>query len=350
MTTTNNQPTNKKKYTKETFYVGATVRQTEHWIACDDLDARTLGTYILLKGMANRTDAAAVYNIIPMSLTALALKLGYSQKVFREIYKTLYEFGLIEFVEFKDKKYKGNKMVNIVINDAPYGNDELLNKPYERLRSYTDYTAANASSKGKGGRPKKELVAVQESDAPSSGVVFDENSVVPSKEHTVVTSGEHESFINKSNHLSKNPLKSFVNKQRVNNSPDTPVEKEFTEQQIENIFRSKVQDSAFRHYPKMRNERKMTKPGFIALVDQFVTETIRDGRHMGINNLDKYVDGFFKRVQGHHNYQMTLAANHVETIESSYSISMDRTQGTSLPSGDVPTMEELEELLAGLAG
>lgn len=254
--------------------------------------------HMKLQTMVDRRDARYADNHIPMSINTLVEKLGISKKIWYKVAKLYYEFGLIDFITYEDSNNEGTKPINVIVYPYPEGKASNGMQPLAKLRDWNDYKEAASGSQGKGGRPKKDT------NTHSGGVSHGEQGGVSVEKQGGVSPEKHNNSSKDLNNSSKdlsNSSNSFVNKQEVNSSPN-----ELSEDQIKKIFSDKVQDSAFRHYPEMRNEYKMTKPGFIALVDQFINETVRDGRHMEINDLHKYVDGFFANVRGHRAYRERL--------------------------------------------
>lgn len=263
--------------------------------------------HMKLQTMVDRRTERYADNHIPMSINTLCEKLGISKKIWYKVAKMYYEFGLIDFITYEDSKNEGTKPINVIVYPYPEGKAANGMQPLTKLRDWDEYKTAASGSQGKGGRPKKDT------NEHSGGVSHGEQGGVSVEKQGGVPSEKHNNSSKDLNNSSKdlsNSSNSFVNKQGVNNSTN-----ELSEDQIKKIFSEKVHETAFRHYPKMRTEYKMTKPGFIALVDQFINETIRDGRHMGINDLHKYVDGFFANVRGHRAYSDSF---NTESVPSAF--------------------------------
>ncbi|MFJ5625623.1 hypothetical protein ACIQD3_23775 [Peribacillus loiseleuriae] len=91
---------------------------------------------------------------IPMSMDKVAEKLGINKStLYRTIIPVLWEYGLIDLIEYEDSKRKTQKPVNIIPYDYPQNNKELETKPLEKCRDWKkDYNTQATFYGRKGGR------------------------------------------------------------------------------------------------------------------------------------------------------------------------------------------------------
>lgn len=92
---------------------------------------------------------------IPMSLEKTWEKLGLSKTTFYRKIKPLWEYGLIDFIEYESER-KSQKPKNIIVYDYPFNE---FGKQVEPLKKVRDWKKDNANvsvvSGAKGGRPKR---------------------------------------------------------------------------------------------------------------------------------------------------------------------------------------------------
>lgn len=131
-----------------------------HFIAADDwmnkLGNEEFCTWLKFHTWVDRKDANREYDKIPMSLEASWEKLGISKSKFYRIIKPLWEFGLIDIVEYEESKRTGQKPKNIIVYEYPFHDEDRLFKPLEKLRDWTKDFNSKSKEAGKiGGRPRK---------------------------------------------------------------------------------------------------------------------------------------------------------------------------------------------------
>lgn len=240
------------------------------------LSDEILSVYMTLKTYVNRSASAWTKNVVPWPLNKLAKELEMSEYKFRKIYSKLYEYGLVDIVAYEESHIKGNKPRNLVIHDFPQ------DRPFEKVRSYEDFVAEDASSKGKGGRPVQAKTV--------------DTQVVKKTQPGVVEKTELELINNKSIHK-KDSLKSFVNKSVDNSNSETLIENDLKDSQDK--FRSEVMAIAYDYYFEFRQKYRMTKDGFIRLFTKFAEEKIEDGSYKTIRNLKAYMNGVVGNIEGH---------------------------------------------------
>lgn len=96
-------------------------------------------------------------DVIPSSLTKVMKRLGMGRKKFyNSVIKPLWNYGLIDLVEYDDSSQKGTKPINIVVYEYPQNNIFLATKKLEKIRDYDlDYNSESRGFAKTGGRPKK---------------------------------------------------------------------------------------------------------------------------------------------------------------------------------------------------
>lgn len=242
------------------------------------LSDEILSVYMTLKTYVNRSASAWTKNVVPWPLNKLAKELEMSEYKFRKVYSKLYEYGLVDIVAYEDSHIKGNKPRNLVIHDFPQ------DRPFEKIRSYEDFVAEDASSKGKGGRPVQPKTT--------------DTQVVKSTQLGVVKETQLE-LINNNLIPKKDSLKSFVNKPVDNSDVNTSNENDSKDK-----FRSEVMDIVQDIcYFEFRQKYRMTKDGFIRLFTKFIDEKIEDGSYKSIRNLKAYMVGVVANIESHKFYR-----------------------------------------------
>ncbi|MDX1806658.1 MAG: hypothetical protein R3267_06510, partial [Paenisporosarcina sp.] len=93
---------------------------------------------------------------VPRSMESLAELLNMSKStLYRSIIKPLWNFGLIDLVEWKGQQKLGTKCINVLVYPYPQNNKNLENQPLKQIRNYeTDYNSTSRLFALNGGRPK----------------------------------------------------------------------------------------------------------------------------------------------------------------------------------------------------
>lgn len=135
------------KDTKKAFFIKPTKKRNElrlpqgYYIVTDDwlgkIGYKAYCHWLIFHTWVDRSDATKECDSIPMSLEAVATKLGVTKKT---LYTTtiipLWEYGLIDTIEYEGSNRKANKPRNIVVFEYPQNNKELETKPLEKVRDW----------------------------------------------------------------------------------------------------------------------------------------------------------------------------------------------------------------------
>ncbi|MBU8732515.1 hypothetical protein KM915_20925 [Cytobacillus oceanisediminis] len=140
---------------------------TLHFIVADDwinkLGEKTFCYWIKLLTLVDRTDEAkSKYGntfTVPRSLEDLYEKVFKMSKstFYRNVIHPLWNYGLIDIVEWEDSYKLGQKPMNIIVYDYPQNSYELAVKPLVQCRDYKkDYNSNSAIFGRIGGQLRKE--------------------------------------------------------------------------------------------------------------------------------------------------------------------------------------------------
>ena len=130
-----------------------------YFIAMDDwvekIGEKSFFLYLKLWTQVDRTGEE---HCIKTQTAKLIKKLGISKAKYYRLLAPLYEYGLIDLVEYEDSKQKGSsKPVNIIVHKYPQNDFKRSTMPLEKCRDWEKRTEENYSFTKKGGRPKKEV-------------------------------------------------------------------------------------------------------------------------------------------------------------------------------------------------
>ena len=142
-----------------------------HFIAADDwmhkLGYEGFGAWLQFHTWVDRKDANRAYDKIPMSLEASWEKLGISKSKFYRLIAPMWEYGLIDIIEYEESKRIGQKPKNIVVYEYPFHEEERMFKPLEKLRDWKkDYVSKSKEVGQLGGRPKKSSLKKKDDQQP----------------------------------------------------------------------------------------------------------------------------------------------------------------------------------------
>ncbi|TRZ39375.1 hypothetical protein CEQ21_07380 (plasmid) [Niallia circulans] len=191
-----------------------------HYIVVDDwipkLGYKTFGYWLTFHTWVNRSDEKIddiAMAKIPMSMEKVAEKLGMNKStLYRNVIPVLWEYGLIDLVEYEDSARKSQKPVNIIPYDYPQNNKELETKPLEKCRDWKlDYNTSAAFFGRKGGR-KLEVLPIN-NGCENATVDGCENATVDGCENATVTVAEMQpnNVSNNSNNVSNNLINHDTN-------------------------------------------------------------------------------------------------------------------------------------------
>lgn len=227
-----------------------------HFIVADDwIDklGESFTVWLKLHTFVDRTDMQREYDRVPMSLEKLYDKLKVSKSKFYRLIKPLWEYGLIDIIEYEESERKAQKPKNIIVYEYPFHIIERKYSELEKLRDWkTDYDSTSKVAGQTGGRPKKvdpaaanepenETVKNEEMDGFKNETVENEgfdgfkNETVDGFKNETVTVSEV-----KPNNVSNNSIKDSYSHNNDSNidlssSSEKGNEKE-EDDQINNIF------------------------------------------------------------------------------------------------------------------
>ncbi|WP_353856794.1 hypothetical protein [Bacillus sp. Bos-x628] len=164
---------------------------TLHFIVADDwidkLGEKSFILWLRLLTKVDRTDDRK--DTVKYSQHALAKTLGMSYTKLLRLLQPLYEYGLIDYIQYKSSE-KAPACENVVVYEYPQNNPDLDKEPLELCRTWEQRTEERYSFTKKGGRPKKnteELPEISDDILPDVEEVFPESDSIL-KPSTVSTS------------------------------------------------------------------------------------------------------------------------------------------------------------------
>ncbi|WP_324658913.1 hypothetical protein [Bacillus cereus] len=121
-----------------------------------------------------------------------------SKSTYLRLIKPLYEYGLVDLIEYEDSKNKGSKPINIIVHRYPQNSYPLSVMPLEKCRDWEQRVDEKYNFSKKGGRPKKqdasdsmEVVEVNEDDLPKGMQELPKEEPKPVKKAKVVEFNEN---------------------------------------------------------------------------------------------------------------------------------------------------------------
>lgn len=131
-----------------------------HYVVADDwidkLGEKSFCLYLKLFTLVDRTDSDKQNHCIKTRTSKLLKRLEMSKSTYYRVIKPLYEYGLVDLIEFEGSKNEGSKPVNIMVHRFPQNSYALAVQPLEKCRSWEQRTNENYNFTKDGGRPKKE--------------------------------------------------------------------------------------------------------------------------------------------------------------------------------------------------
>ena len=131
-----------------------------HFIVADDwidkLGEKSFCLYLKLFTMVDRTDDNSANHSIKTRTSKLIKRLELSKSTYLRLIKPLYEYGLVDLIEYEDSKNEGSKPINIVVHRHPQNTPALSYEPLEKCRDWSKRTEESYPFSKQGGRPKKE--------------------------------------------------------------------------------------------------------------------------------------------------------------------------------------------------
>ena len=144
-----------KKNREELYLPALRFVVADDWI--DKLGPKAFAAWLKFHSWVDRQDANREYDKVPYTLEDVAKKLGMSKStLYRTVIRPLWEYYLIDLVEYEESQRKTQKPMNIIVYESPMNQHETEIKPLEKLRDWKkDYASAPQLFGRKGGRPKK---------------------------------------------------------------------------------------------------------------------------------------------------------------------------------------------------
>src|SRR5699024_7000191 len=136
-----------------------------HFIAADDWMDKLgndafcawLKLYTWCDRSSNRNDKEN--DVIPTSFKKVMERLNVGRKKFyNSIIRPLWNYGLIDIMEYNKSNSDGQKPMNIIVYEYPQNDITKKYEPLEQIRNYdTDYSSASRTFAQKGGRKKSNI-------------------------------------------------------------------------------------------------------------------------------------------------------------------------------------------------
>lgn len=137
---------------------------TLHFVVADDwidkLGKEAFCAWLKLHTWVDRSDRKRECDLIPYTLESVFGKkhLNMSKsKFYRTVVRPLWNYGLIDMIEYTDYKRNTKKPINIVVYESPMNIRDAEVKPLEKIRDYdTEYKSVSQAQGRRGGRPKSD--------------------------------------------------------------------------------------------------------------------------------------------------------------------------------------------------
>ncbi|WMX58512.1 hypothetical protein [Peribacillus sp. R9-11] len=184
-----------------------------HYVVADDwidkLGPKAFTSWLKFHTWVNRADEK-INDIsqakIPMSIEKVAEKLEMNKStLYRTIIPVLWEYGLIDLVEYEDSKRKTQKPINIIPYDYPQNNKELETSPLEKCRDWKmNYNTTASFFARQGGRKLEKSIKID--GCKNTTVDGCENATVDGCENATVTVAKMQpiNVLNNFNNVSNN--------------------------------------------------------------------------------------------------------------------------------------------------
>lgn len=152
----------------------------DDWL--DKLGEKSFCLYLKLWTMVDRTQEQ---HCITTNNTKLVKKLNMSKSTYLRLIKPLYEYGMVDLIEYEDSKNKGSKPVNIIVHKYPQNEFKRATMELEKCRDWEQRIDEKYNFSKKGGRPKKQdALEVVEADLPKGMQDLPKEEPQPVKEVT----------------------------------------------------------------------------------------------------------------------------------------------------------------------
>jgi len=177
----------------------------DDWI--DKLGHDAFIAWLKFHTWVDRRDEKRDNDRIPYSLEDTRKKLGMGKKKFYEkVIRPLWEYGLIDIVEYEEAERKSQKPKNIIVYTSPANRHETETKPLVKLRDWNkDYGSASQFYGKQGGRPKKQTAPSEENGNDDETPSQEENGFQTETVGTVSKQKPSTVSKQKPNNISNNP-------------------------------------------------------------------------------------------------------------------------------------------------
>lgn len=341
--------------------------------------------YLELFTMADRTDTDRDVDKLPTSMKSLMKRLGVSKPTFYKRVKPLYEYGLIDFIEFEESKLKGQKPINIIVFEAPWNEEENIKKPLVKLRSWEDRTREQFPNAIKGGQKKSELAKEKRDNTnvleggkknyptsgkknyPTSGKKNDHNNVLNNNNNVL---NPNNNSLNVNNIVNKEVSNEVVNNGEEKLTKD-PIANKVLEDVKDLVTKGSPEEQLIREaenleyeiYKEITKTHKMSKDKFKYLYYKPIRDKIAARKVYEVLNVKRWIIGSFGRIDGHRYsktalpkwkslYGSSTNENEEEVAVTEEELSQQSDYAIQaedhMPKQQVPTDEELLDLLNGL--
>lgn len=250
-----------KKSRNELFLPSLRYVVADDWI--DKLGHDAFIAWIKLHTWVDRSDENRDHDRIPYSLESTWKKLGVGKtKFYQKIIRPLWEYGLIDIIEYEESQRKSQKPKNIVVYESPYNKHETEVKPLEKLRDYNkDYDSVSQVFGRKGGQPAHKVNGSQTRTVENDG--SQTRTVDGSQTRTVTVHKNEPSNVsnnllintNKSSNVSNNHHLSELAEETKQPAPKPKHDDDDQYKQLRDLFlQAKADDikAHSKHYPKFK--------------------------------------------------------------------------------------------------
>lgn len=115
-----------------------------HFVVVDDWMpklGKSFELWLKLHTLADRSDSARQFDLVPRSMKNLAAYLEISEQTLYRRIAPLWEFGLVDIIEYEGSYKTGQKPKNIIVYEYPKNEKSLSVAPLEKCRDWkTDYS------------------------------------------------------------------------------------------------------------------------------------------------------------------------------------------------------------------
>ena len=118
--------------------------------------------------LADRSDSARQFDLVPRSMKNLAAYLEISEQTLYRRIAPLWEFGLIDIIEYEGSYKTGQKPKNIIVYEYPKNEKSLSVAPLEKCRDWKTNYSPNVQFGKIGGKSYPQKAVEKSKKTPSS--------------------------------------------------------------------------------------------------------------------------------------------------------------------------------------